>query len=38
MKVIVVKGMHEIIELIEKAGKNPFILEEPFLNFLKSTS
>lgn len=35
IRVIVVKGIHEVLELIEKSGKNPFVLEEPFLNFLK---
>jgi hypothetical protein len=37
IRVIVVKGIHEVLELIEKQGKNPFTLEESFLNFLKSS-
>lgn len=30
IKEIVAKGIHEVLELIEKSGKNPFILEETF--------
>jgi hypothetical protein len=36
IKSIVAKGLHEVLELIEKAGKNPFHMEEPFSNLLKT--
>lgn len=27
---ILAKGIHEVLELLEKSGKNPFIMEETF--------
>ena len=36
IKCIVAKGIHEILELVEKSGKNPFLFEESFSNLLNS--
>eukprot|EP00347_Sterkiella_histriomuscorum_P008189 403346040 len=35
IKEIIAKGIHEVLELLEKQGKNPFTFEEPFQNLLK---
>ena len=37
IKEIIAKGIHEVLDLIEKSGKNPFIMEETFLNLLKQS-
>jgi len=37
IKAIIGHGVHEAMDLVEKSGKNPFILEETFTNILKST-
>jgi hypothetical protein len=34
----VAKGIHEVLELLEKQGKNPFMLEEPYQNLLKGAN
>ena len=34
---IIAKGIHEVLDLIEKSGKNPFIMEETYLNLLKQS-
>lgn len=37
IKEIVAKGIHEVLELMDKQGKNPFLLEEPFTTLLKNS-
>ena len=37
IKEIVAKGIHEVLELLEKQGKNPFMLEDAYFNLLKTS-
>ena len=34
IKVIIAKGIHEVMELVEKSGKSIFVFEESFINLL----